>query len=269
MQTKESDSQTTPLPYYSQNGEDFLVEKLLGIDRKGSYLEVGCLDGMHFSNTFHFYQKGWRGVCVEAHADFYPLLTQNRPDDALYHLAAGPEDLDRQAFYANALGSLSTLDRSQETRFASRFGEYFSGFTEQTIEVRRLDTVLDNHIDLSLDFASIDVEGYEVEVLRGLDLSRHHPRIFIIESHDTPHETSLNKILLTHGYSRLCRIGPNLVYALDSAPWERMFGSVYEVSLLATGNPKGPRKNVAARAILDTTKDNILVERTALDPQSP
>ena len=103
--------------FYSQHGEDFLVDKIFNGKTKGTYVEVGCLDGIEYSNTYYFEKKGWNGVCIEAHNDFIPILKQNRPKSTVVHCAAGEENKDEVTFYANKIGSLSTLDKNEEERW--------------------------------------------------------------------------------------------------------------------------------------------------------
>ena len=49
---------------YSQEGEDLVVDRLLNGKRNGFYVEVGCHHPYRYSNTFMFYKKGWRGICI-------------------------------------------------------------------------------------------------------------------------------------------------------------------------------------------------------------
>ena len=75
--------------YYSQHGEDFLLDRLLSDKKRGFFVEVGCIDGRRFSNTLIFEERGWRGLCVEAHTGYIELLRQNRPNSIVCHCAAG------------------------------------------------------------------------------------------------------------------------------------------------------------------------------------
>jgi hypothetical protein len=66
-----------------------------------------------FSNTLFFESKGWKGLCVEAHADYIQLLGNNRPGSIVEHAEVGERDKADTEFYANSRRSLSTLDRSE------------------------------------------------------------------------------------------------------------------------------------------------------------
>ena len=56
----------TPQEYKSQGGEDAFLNRHFNGTRYGTYLDIGCNDGIDGSNTYYFQQRGWQGVCVEA-----------------------------------------------------------------------------------------------------------------------------------------------------------------------------------------------------------
>ena len=48
---------------------------------------------------------------------------------------------------------------------------------------RTLDSIIDEHAaGRQVDFFSLDVEGFELEVLKGLDLTKHAPKYLLIET---------------------------------------------------------------------------------------
>jgi len=68
--------------YKSQDGEDKELEKWFKDMCGGTYLEIGGLDGISFSNSY-LYNKGlnWTGVLVEASPRNYEQLIKNRPNE--------------------------------------------------------------------------------------------------------------------------------------------------------------------------------------------
>ena len=200
--------------YYSQHGEDALLDLIFGGQKNGFFVEVGCIDGRRFSNTLTFEERGWHGLCVEAHAGYIEMLEKNRPNSIVCHCAAGETDGDA-IFYANARGSLSSLDKTTEERWKRDYSEYFSGFEEQSVKKVRLSTLLDeNHIE-EIDILSLDIEGYEVEAMKGMDLNRHRPRVMVIESDSDEQERLLDQTILPHGYAKSIRFHGNLFYVRD------------------------------------------------------
>lgn len=220
--------------FYGQHGEDLLLAAMLEDVEQGTFVEVGCIDGLRFSNTLHFEERGWRGMCVEAHDDYIELLRENRPGSLVMHAAASETDAEDVTFYANQRGSLSSLNPDREEEFALRFGEYFTGYEKQTVSMRRLDSMLVEAGMDSIDLLSVDVEGHEIEVLRGL--GRYRPRIILVESEGDAHENALNELLWTYGYLAAFRLDCNLYYTLDQEIADRVRGRRFSSVLLHTGN---------------------------------
>lgn len=201
--------------YYSQHGEDFLINKIFDQKKNGFFVEIGCVDGIEFSNSYFFEKRGWQGICVEAHNDFIELLKENRKGAKIIHCAVGEKNADDVIFYANKIGSLSTLDKTEEKRWKEHFNEYFTGFEEQHVEMKTLTSIFDELNVSQIDFISLDIEGYEVKALSGLDIFKYRPRLFIIEYKDDDHKKDLERILFPKRYAYLGKIGCNLFYSTE------------------------------------------------------
>lgn len=222
--------------YYSQNGEDFLLTQLFSTKKDGFFVEIGCIDGLRFSNTLVFEKMGWSGVCVEAHKDYYPLVRANRQNSIVYDYAVGEVDEDNIRFYANSRGSLSTLDKSKERHFADHYGKWFTGFKEQVVNKRTLTSIFEEADVKDIDILSIDIEGYEVEALMGLDLKRYRPSVIVIESDSESHEAKIGEMLFRHGYMRGFRLSENIFYVRDIDLLD-VLKEEYHIDLITTQNP--------------------------------
>ncbi|MDQ1350862.1 MAG: hypothetical protein QG657_1164 [Acidobacteriota bacterium] len=223
--------------YYGQNGEDYILGQLCAGLKEGFFVEIGCIDGRRFSNTLTFEEQGWRGMCIEAHEDYIPLLKKNRPNSIVCHCAAGKTDEEDVPFYANNRGSLSTLDPSKEEEFRKRFGGYFSGFQLRQVKKRRLDTLLKLHHIRHMDILSIDVEGSEADVLEGLDLNRCRPRVMVIEADTAQDELKLDHILLNAGYFKSIKIVNNVFYLMDKHMDDLLKNKKHLATIIHTQHP--------------------------------
>lgn len=201
--------------FYSQHGEDFLTNEIFQHKKTGFFVEIGCLDGIEFSNTYFFEKQGWKGICVEAHKDFVELLKENRKGSYVVHCAVGERNEEDVIFYANKIGSLSTLDKKEEKRWEENYREFFTGFEEQHVKMRTLTSIFDEAGVDEIDFISLDIEGYEVMALSGLDLSKYRPHLFIIEYKDDVHKNGLESILFPKGYMYIGKRGCNLFYGTE------------------------------------------------------
>ena len=225
--------------FYSQNGEDVILNALFKNRNNGVFVEVGCIDGKRFSNTLTFEERGWNGLCVEAHSGYIDLLRKNRPNSIICHCAAGAQNAGSVSFYANSRGSLSTLDRSNETLFRSQYGAWFTGFEQQTVALKRLDTLFKEHGITTIDIVSIDIEGSEVDALRGIDLSIYRPSVFVIESSSPAEESAIDTILIPKGYRKEYQVSSNLFYVVKEfdCPMSTTAESVISARLIHTRHP--------------------------------
>jgi FkbM family methyltransferase len=117
------------------------------------------------------------------------LLTQDRPLDENVQCLLGAENGTGTIFAGPAenRGS-STTNPLLVKRYAKEFGQTF---TETQVPIRTLTDILCAKQFPAIDFLKIDVEGAELEVLRGIDLSEFNPRILVIEA-TQPNSTELN-----------------------------------------------------------------------------
>ena len=87
-----------------------------------------------------------------------------------------------------------------------------------TVEVpaTTLDAVLRQCGDPHVDLLSIDTEGNEVDVLAGLDFSRHRPTVVLAEANSRRQAVALGRAMADRGYQYLRRLGRvNHVFTCD------------------------------------------------------
>ena len=72
----------------SQSGEDKLLLTWFNGLCNGTYIEMGALNGIKYSNSYFFHKElGWKGVLVELTPTDFERLKRNRPDDFTVHAA--------------------------------------------------------------------------------------------------------------------------------------------------------------------------------------
>jgi FkbM family methyltransferase len=163
---------------YAQNYEDVMLARLFAGRNTGFYVDVGAADPVNLSVTKWFYDLGWSGLNIEPNKHLFDRLAANRPRDINLDCGAGATVSEAQ-FFEPEVGELSSFD-TRVRNGAQRSGT--QGAT-RTVSVMPLTDLLDRHCaDRNIDFLKIDVEGWESEVLKGLDLNKYRPIVILIEA---------------------------------------------------------------------------------------
>ena len=195
---------------FSQFGEDLLIWEYFQRKVDGSFVEVGANHPTKFSQTWFLEQRGWRGLLVEPLGAKCELLRQQRRGSNVFQVAAGaPEQKGRARFTVAANDDmLSGLKTQAGIRPA---------FAEE-VEVRTLDEIIVEVGNPPLDLVSIDVEGTELDVLRGFDLDRHRPALVLIEDH--LQGLRVHRHMVRNHYRLAKRTGCNNWYVPKTARFE-------------------------------------------------
>ena len=200
------------LMFYSQFKEDKELSKIVRNIKAGTYVEAGALDGITFSNTKHFEELGWTGVLIEPNPSEFKKLENNRPKDKVVNCALGPEgEMDFVINDDYPLASAVVHDDTQSLR-----DHWHKDSKIIKVHVRPLVEILRENNVHHIDIFSLDVEGYEEQVLSTMDWGV-TVNVWIIEMHN-PNET-INSLLRNNGYKYLKRVHWNDVWVRDA--WYR------------------------------------------------
>lgn len=202
-----------PMRSYAQNYEDVMLRRAFPEIQNGFYIDVGANDPQCDSTTRYFYESGWRGINIEPAEQYLKLLEAARPEDVNLGVACGAR---------NGVGTLHVIP---DTGLSTMVPEYADGakaaghVISEVAEVRvvRLESIIQQHArERDIDFLKINVQGSELEVLRGINLKRYRPKVIVVEHSKGP---DYNSQLLDAGYFYVWFDGLNRVYV----KWEDWF----------------------------------------------
>jgi FkbM family methyltransferase len=188
----------------AQAAEHQLVQLFFGDLEDGYFVDVGASHPTNGSQSWHLEQKGWRGVLVEPIPELCEALRRERPRSVTVQAACGaPEQRGRVDFHVADGYTRSSLEKNAVSLTAS--------FTRtEAVDLKTLDDILAEADPPKIDFVSIDVEGLQLNVLRGFDLRKHRPTLLLVEDHLLNLKT--HRHLGQHGYRLVKRTVRNSWY---------------------------------------------------------
>lgn len=141
--------------------------------RNGFYIELGANDGLFQSNTAFFEKNmGWTGILIEPSIKGFEQCIINRPKSICLNYACVSDDYDKEFIFGDffdnhPMGSVS--------------GNRLKRVDLMKVKATTLEKILDDHNVSNIDFLSLDTEGYELNILKGMNLDKYRPKYMLIE----------------------------------------------------------------------------------------
>lgn len=175
---------------------------------KGVVMEVGGGHPYHYSFSKHFIDNGWRGIIFEPN-----------PRYAKMHQELGHE------IYQNAVSNKD--EENVDFQVLTRFGDFqMSGSAlsikyeneitaDAKVETIKVDVITLNTFFkemnlINIDILSVDTEGWELEVMEGLDTSQFKARIVVLEN--LKYSPKYTQLMAKKGYRLVKMVTFNYIY---------------------------------------------------------
>lgn len=171
-------------PSFSQAGEDQVIRYLVNdclLLSKPTYLDVGTHHPVFGNNTYYFYGRGSRGVCVEPDPRYEQLIRKYRKKDKLITAGVATSGSGEQPFYLfpKGYGGWNTFSKEEATKRREETGIGFEIISKQIISIN---DIIRENFDPWPNIISIDVEGLDLAILQSLDFEKYKPEIVCVES---------------------------------------------------------------------------------------
>jgi FkbM family methyltransferase len=181
------------------------------LPERGVFLEVGAHDGFTQSNTYFLERhRGWSGVLIEAVPQLAERCRRRRPGSKVFHCALVDEAAAGQTVTLRFGDLMSVVAGTEGADAQAAQGAATAGARSFEVEVpaRTLTSVLEEASVPELDLMVLDVEGHELNVLRGLDFERFAPRMLLIEMLEMDQQQPAFDELLGERYEAAVAITP-------------------------------------------------------------
>ena len=170
------------------------LEDLARVNKDVFFIQIGAHDGVT-SDFLHdtIVNRKWKGILIEPVREIFETLVENKKgvpnlifeniaiadcDGERTFYALKPEIRKKYPFWSDMLGS---FDRTVILKSKTDIPDIEDYIVAQTVTCLSFSSLLNKHNINAFDVLLIDVEGYDFEVLKQVDLPRYKPKIIILE----------------------------------------------------------------------------------------
>lgn len=185
---------------FSQFSQDYYLFKhhFKHLKRTGTYMDVAANDAVGISNSYFFDRcLGWRGVCVEGNPIYFERLFRLRTCTLVPTCVGGIDGATVEfGLMGGAGGVMGKTNKHMKVWAAER--KQVTTIKERCTTMTKISEREEMWV---IDYLSLDVEGHELEVLKGIDWEQIKINVLTIEVNreSTP---AVEKAMQELGYKR-------------------------------------------------------------------
>jgi len=203
-----------PQKSYAQINEDLVFEILLG--KIKTFIDIGANDGITGSNTFKFALNGAYGYCFEPVSSIFKNLKRlYRFNKRVICYKYGISD-DSKNYEIRIDGVISTILETEDPVNSKCLEKYRNKNAEtEIIRVAPLMKFInENNVFRNIDLLSIDVEGHELNVIKGINFKEIFIKCIVLESlgGKTTNFDTIHKILIDNDFIHVLTNNLNSIY---------------------------------------------------------
>jgi FkbM family methyltransferase len=160
--------------YYSQFGQDGYVFNNVFKNRKnGFFVDIGANHPTDCNNTYLLELNNWTGVAIEPQKELRELWPSIRKTPCLNYVVG------------NENKKIDFIEGDTEEHGLSGvagFNKVKNRYKKISVDQKKLSDILNEMYVTYIDYLSIDVEGYEINVLKGIDFKKTDIKLIGIEN---------------------------------------------------------------------------------------
>lgn len=198
-EASEYDKNLGGLQYYSQVYQDMYLDNFIFKKReKGFFVDVGGNHPTFINNTLFFEkERRWNGLAFEPMPKLNEEWKKTRNAECLsYAVGASIGDVEFCEYDADYMSGISdAVDYNGKVK------------SVYSVKMTTLQSEFDKRGIKDIDFMSLDVEGYELQALQGVDFEKTNIYCIVVENNKSKSkEKILRKYLLNAGYRLQARL---------------------------------------------------------------
>jgi len=182
---------------FSQFGEDLLVQEILGYERRDIfYIDIGAFHPLSKSNTYIFYKRGGRGICVEPNPKARTLWKRHRPRDIFVGRGATGGESCRLSYIVGS-------DSGEQNSFQSHGKSASTAHLE--MECQNIQELVAEFLPAgqSVDLLSVDCEGMDIDLIKTFPFDLMRPKVVLVEDFDYSENSEIHIAMSNLGYEMI------------------------------------------------------------------
>jgi FkbM family methyltransferase len=194
--------------YYAEfNTDKVVMESFFQNNKNGIMVEVGAGPPEFYSMSKHFRDTGWRCICIDPNPKFVKQHTD--AGNEIYQYACSNEERKGTFKIMEGFGWNAAHEGISHSALEFKYG-YNGSFSEIEVSIIKLNTLLEKLSIDKIDFLSIDVEGWELEVMEGFDIKKYDPKVILLENYT--HSPDYEKYMNSIGYQLHSNVEYNYIF---------------------------------------------------------
>ncbi|CAA6820133.1 MAG: FkbM family methyltransferase [uncultured Sulfurovum sp.] len=164
---------------YSQDNQDYIVyENFFKGKKNGFFCDIGGNHPLTINNTIYFEELGWNGIVFEPLPYMSELWANHRKAKLFPFALSDSEGKVTFTIVKDSTGWEDMLSFIKETRDV----DYDYETEEIEVETKVFKDIVERENIKQIDYLSLDVEGHELNVLKGIDFNKVRINILTIEN---------------------------------------------------------------------------------------
>ncbi len=198
---------------YKPSEEDEQILHFFKNTEIGTFVEIGANHPINLSQTYCLEKIGWNGFLIEPLPDMASLCREMRKAK-VFEIACGTPAQSGSVIDLFAAGEFSSTQKHLVFTDVAYTNIY-------KVKFKTLDEILSKEKCQNVDFISIDTEGTELDVLKGINFTKTNPKLILIEYHVL--SLKIHFYLRKKGYKLINRTGVNNWYIPSRTPYNIPF----------------------------------------------
>ncbi len=165
---------------YGATGEDVLLNKIFK-QTNGFFIDIGALHPINGSLTYNLYKRGWKGFNFDIVEKNIRLFDTFRKRDTSIKIAISSKKGFINSYIFGSGSGLNTLEKKWADKWSNIINQKY---VINKIKKTTLSEILKKYkIPKKVELLNIDVEGHEIDVLKGINFKNFRPKIITVEIH--------------------------------------------------------------------------------------